>query len=311
MRSLRYFDYRPTQVMNLTDIDDKTIRESHALDKDLLSFTQYYTDAFIQDIQALNIQKPDKLVRVTDYIDTMISMVQKLLDSGYAYVSDDGSVYYDIQQFPEYGKLSGFDVSELKSGARVSQDEFDKENAGDFVLWKAWNKEDGENFYTPSFTYQGERHVIKGRPGWHLECSAVNEYEFGGYIDIHCGAVDNIFPHHECEIAQSEACHKTTFAHYWVHAQHLMVGGKKMAKSAGNFYTLRDIVSLGYTPRAFRYLCLQTHYKSPMNLELENLPGAEEALKRMDRYLAKIQEKAGNDQAKEEATDMLFAQNVL
>ena len=281
VRTLRYFDYRPTHVMNLTDIDDKTIRESQNAGESLFDFTEKYKKAFLEDMHALGIRPADKIVRVTEYQDRMRTMTQTLLDKGFAYVGEDG-IYFSLEKFPEYGALGHIDRSLLRAGARIAQDEFDKEDAGDFVLWKFYKDSDGPVSYDAVFVVNGEQKVFPGRPGWHMECSAVIDTEFGSQVDIHCGGVDNIFPHHDCEIAQSECCSgKKPFAKYWVHGEHLMVEGKKMSKSLGNFLTLRDWQAKGLSPESFRYLTQQVHYRSPMNLVLDNAAGAQQALRRL------------------------------
>ncbi|MBP6931102.1 MAG: cysteine--tRNA ligase, partial [Candidatus Pacebacteria bacterium] len=243
-RTLSYLGYNVKHIMNITDIDDKTIRDSIAEGKTLAEFTEFYTQEFYKDIEAIHIVRAEKYTKATDYIDEMVKMIETLIEKGFAYKGDDGSVYFDIAKDTEYGKLSHFTLSDLKENAkgRMSADEYDKENAQDFALWKAWDENDGEVFWETS--------LGKGRPGWHIECSAMSIAELGDHIDIHTGGVDNMFPHHENEIAQSECATGHQFVKYWMHNEHLMVDGKKMSKSAGNFYTLRDIEKLGITPMA-------------------------------------------------------------
>ncbi|OYW01199.1 MAG: cysteine--tRNA ligase, partial [Acidobacteria bacterium 37-71-11] len=242
-RTLTAFGYRVTQVMNLTDIDDKTIKGAAAEGVTLRKFTDRYVAAFFADIDALGIQRAEHYPRATDFISQQVTLVQRLTERGHTYVQD-GSTYFRIATFPGYGKLSGLDFDQVKVGARVDADEYEKEDVRDFVLWKA--AKPGEPAWDTA--------LGSGRPGWHLECSAMGMTLLGESFDIHTGAVDNIFPHHENEIAQSEAATGKPFVHTWLHAEHLVVEGQKMAKSAGNFFTLRDLLEKGYDPLAIRYL---------------------------------------------------------
>ncbi|MBP6060893.1 MAG: cysteine--tRNA ligase, partial [Candidatus Pacebacteria bacterium] len=241
-RVLSYGGYRVKHIMNLTDVDDKTIRNSQKENRTLKEFTEFYTEAFFKDIKSLNILPPTKFTKATDYVDEMVEMIKKLLENRLAYKSDDGSIYFDIKQFPNYGKLSGVVLEKQKENAsgRIISDEYDKENAQDFALWKAWDEEDGEVFWDTEFG--------RGRPGWHIECSAMSISNLGQELDIHTGGVDNIFPHHENEIAQSEGATGKQFVKYWMHNEWVLVDQKKMAKSANNFYTLKDITDRGISP---------------------------------------------------------------
>ncbi|MBP9715620.1 MAG: cysteine--tRNA ligase [Candidatus Pacebacteria bacterium] len=274
-RTLSYLGYNVKHIMNITDIDDKTIRDSIAEGKTLAEFTEFYTQEFYKDIEAIHIVRAEKYTKATDYIDEMVKMIETLIEKGFAYKGDDGSVYFDIAKDTEYGKLSHFTLSDLKENAkgRMSADEYDKENAQDFALWKAWDENDGEVFWETS--------LGKGRPGWHIECSAMSIAELGDHIDIHTGGVDNMFPHHENEIAQSECATGHQFVKYWMHNEHLMVDGKKMSKSAGNFYTLRDIEKLGITPMAYRYWLYMGNYDTKVNFTIEAVSGAQTALERL------------------------------
>lgn len=282
-RTLKAFGYQVEQVMNITDVDDKTIRGALAKKITLKEFVEPYTEAFFDDMKSLMIEKVEHNPRATDYIPQMIEMIQKLIAKGVAYVGHDGSVYYSISKFPKYGALSHLKLEELKVGAseRVNADEYDKEAVSDFVLWKGLDRErDGEIYWESPFG--------PGRPGWHLECSAMATALLGDSIDIHCGAVDNIFPHHENEIAQSEACTGKAFVKYWLHSEHLIVDGKKMSKSLGNFYTLRDLLEKGYTGREIRYLLLSVHYKTQLNFTLQGLDAARHALQRLDDFVQRL-----------------------
>jgi cysteinyl-tRNA synthetase len=211
-------------------------------------------------------------------------MIEKLIARELAYQADDKSVYFRINRFPNYGHLAHFDLSELRSTGRVKSDEYDKEHVGDFALWKAWDKDDGNVWWESPWG--------RGRPGWHIECSAMAMTLLGEQIDIHCGGVDNIFPHHEAEIAQSEGCSGKTFVRYWLHCAHLMVEGQKMSKSLGNFYTLRDVLEKGYSGREVRYALIRVHYRAPLNFTWEGMEEARQALARIDEWLRRLREAA-------------------
>ena len=285
-RYLKYNGYAVTQVMNLTDVDDKTIKTSIAEKKSLKEFTKPYAEAFFEDLRTLNIEPAEKYPAATDHIPEMIALIQKLIEKGVAYTSGDGSVYYSIDKFPGYGCLAHLDKTGLKAGARVAQDEYDKENLADFALWKAWDEKDGDVAWDSPWG--------RGRPGWHIECSAMSMKYLGETFDIHTGGVDNIFPHHEDEIAQSEAATGRKFVNYWLHCAHLIVDGKKMSKSLGNFFTLRDLLKKGYTGREIRYLLIATHYRQWLNFTLEGLDGAKTALLRLDEFRARLAEVGGS-----------------
>ncbi len=275
--------------MNLTDVDDKTIRDSQKEQKTLKEFTEFYTEEFYKDIKSLNILPPTKFTKATDYIEEMVEIINKLLDKGLAYKSEDGSVYFDIKKFPNYGKLSGIVLEKQKENAsgRIVSDEYDKENAQDFALWKAWDEKDGEVFWDPAKLAGTSTSLGKGRPGWHIECSAMSMANLGEELDIHTGGVDNIFPHHENEIAQSEGATGKQFVKYWMHNEWVLVDQKKMAKSFNNFYTLNDIKDKGVNPLAYRFWLLMGHYRTRVNFVWEALEGAETALKRLyGLYLA-------------------------
>ena len=275
-RTLEYAGYQMTQVMNLTDVDDKTIRGSRQKGVPLKTFTQPFVDAFFADLKALNVEPAEVYPAATDHVPEMIAIIEKLMAKGLAYQSDDKSVYFKVAAFPEYGKLAHLDMTGLKAGARVAQDEYEKESVGDFALWKAWDKADGDVGWESPWG--------RGRPGWHIECSAMATAILGPQMDIHCGGVDNIFPHHEAEIAQSECCSGTRFVRYWLHCAHLMVDGQKMAKSLGNFYTLRDLIAKGWTGREVRYALINVHYRLPLNFTFEGLAAARSALQRIDEW---------------------------
>ena len=279
--------FKVTHVMNLTDVDDKTIKGSQKQQVPLKQFTDFYVKAFFEDIKALNIQPADVYPKATDHIPEMVALIKTLMAKGYAYRGEDGSIYYAISKFADYGKLSKIKTAELKAGARVSQDEYAKEEAQDFALWKAWTPEDGDVYW--------ETELGKGRPGWHIECSAMSMKYLGETFDIHCGGVDNIFPHHENEIAQSEAATDKKFVNYWLHNEHLLVEGKKMAKRFGNFYTLRDLLAKGYDPIAIRYLLLSTHYRQQFNFTFEGLEAAKAAVDRLRNFVRRLHDTDGKD----------------
>lgn len=276
-RFLVFMGYRVIHVMNITDVDDKTIKGANAEKVKLQEYTKKYTDAFFEDIQKLYITKADYYPRATDHIPDMVKMIKGLLQKGYAY-KKDGSVYFSIAKFPNYGRLSKIDLKELKPGQRIESDEYEKESANDFALWK--NKKEGEPFW--------ETKVGPGRPGWHIECSAMSSKYLGQTFDIHCGGVDNVFPHHENEIAQSEAYSGKKFVNYWLHCHHLIVDGEKMSKSKGNFYTLRDLFNKNVDPYALRFILLSTHYHKMLNFTFEALEQASSSLKRIKDFLYEL-----------------------
>ncbi|MGD9253973.1 MAG: cysteine--tRNA ligase [Holophagae bacterium] len=276
-RTLRLFGYRVTQVMNLTDVDDKTIREAAAAGLELRDYTDRYIEAFFEDLDALRIERAEHYPRATDYVPQMVELVRRLEDAGHAYRSD-GSVYYRISTFDEYGKLSGVRPEANLVGARVDSEEYEKDDARDFVLWK------GPRENEP----QWQTELGPGRPGWHLECSAMSIALLGESFDIHTGGVDNIFPHHENEIAQSEGATGRSFARFWLHAEHLVVEGEKMAKSKGNFFTLRELLERGYDPVVLRYLLISVPYRQKLNFTMDGLHAAQQAVERIANTLRRL-----------------------
>lgn len=274
-RYLSYSGYNVKHVMNITDIDDKTIRDSIKEGKSLKDFTEFYTQGFFQDRDMLNIIPADAYPKATDYINQMVHITEELINKGNAYRSKDESIYFDITSFPNYGKLAHIDTTELKENAkgRIKSDEYEKDSVQDFALWKAYDESDGDVFWDTS--------LGKGRPGWHIECTAMSIENLGEQIDIHTGGVDNIFPHHENEIAQSECYTGKQFVKYWMHNEWLLVNGKKMSKSAGNFYTLRDLIDKGISPLGYRMWLATAHYRTQTNLNIDALQGADIALKRL------------------------------
>ena len=283
-RYIKFRGFEVEQVQNLTDVDDKTIRSSVEQGLPLREYTQKYIDAFFDDLAKLNIERAEHYPAATDHVPEMIALIERLFEKGIAYQSGDGSVYYSIDKFAEYGKLARLDREGMQSGARVAQDEYDKENASDFALWKAYVPEDGDVWWDSPWG--------RGRPGWHIECSAMAMKYLGESFDLHTGGVDNIFPHHEDEIAQSEAATGKPYSTYWMHCGYLVVDGRKMSKSLGNFYTLREILEMGYTGREVRYELLSAHYRQSLNFAFKSLDANRAALKRLDEFFAKISEKA-------------------
>jgi cysteinyl-tRNA synthetase len=276
-RFLIFMGYKVIHVMNITDVDDKTIKGASEQGVKLQEYTKKYTDAFFEDIQTLHISRADYYPRATDHIPEMVAMVKGLLEKGYAY-EKDGSVYFSIAKFPDYGRLSKIKLSELKPGQRIESDEYEKESANDFALWK--KRKEGEPFW--------ETEIGQGRPGWHIECSVMSSKYLGETFDIHCGGVDNIFPHHENEIAQSEACSGKKFVNYWLHCHHLIVAGEKMSKSKGNFYTLRDLLAKNIDPASLRFLLLSTHYRKMLNFTFEALDQSKASLQRIKDFVYEL-----------------------
>ena len=277
-RTLKYFGFEVIHVMNITDVDDKTIVGAQKEGKTLEEFTEKYTKAFFEDIETLNIEKADYYPRATKHIKEMITIIKGLPNKGHAY-EKDGSIYFKISTFTNYGKLSKIKIDELRSTGRVDTDEYTKESIHDFVLWKA--KKEGEPFW--------ETELGPGRPGWHIECSAMSMKYLGETFDIHCGGVDNIFPHHENEIAQSEAYTGKKFVNYWLHCHHLIVNGEKMSKSKGNYYTLRDLLAKNFNPRAISFLLMSTHYRKVLDFTFEGLKQASSSLKRIQNFIFELE----------------------
>lgn len=295
IRTLRFLGYKARTVMNITDIDDKTIRDSQKSGKSLQEFTEYYTGEFLSDLTKLSIQKADTIAPISGLIPEMEKLIQGLLDRGYAYLADDGSIYYRVEKFKKYGELAHLDMSGMKSSVRINNDEYDKDNVADFALWKAYDTTaDGPNKWDAKFTIEGGEIILPGRPGWHIECSACNYRFFGEQIDIHMGGIDNLFPHHQNEVAQTEAFTGKQFSKYWMHGGHLLVDNKKMAKSAGNFYTLRDVVEkmkpLDETivTKGFRLMALQNQYRENFNFTFERLAAAINTIKGLDEMMKRL-----------------------
>jgi cysteinyl-tRNA synthetase len=276
-RWLRARGYRLNHVMNITDVEDKIIKNALAQGKNIQEYTAVYTKAFFEDTAILRLERPERIAEATAEIADMIAAVEKLEDKGYTYKSD-GSVYYRISKFPEYGKLSHADFGGMQAGARVDVDEYDKADARDFVLWKA--KKEGEPSWPAPF---GD-----GRPGWHIECSVMAMKYLGETLDIHAGGVDLIFPHHENEIAQSEAITGKPFARFWLHSEHLNIDSQKMSKSLGNIYTLRELLSMGHAPEAVRYLLASVPYRKKLNFTTDGLTAAAASIERLRNFKLRL-----------------------
>ena len=277
-RWLQARGYQLNHVMNITDVDDKILRNAAKEGKSLQDYTEPYTQAFLEDTGKLRLQRPERMVKATEHINEMVEAVQTLDEKGFTYTSE-GSTYYRISKFPSYGKLSHLDFSGVKDGARVDNDEYDKDSARDFVLWKA--RKENETFWwdTP---------IGAGRPGWHIECSVMAMKYLGETLDIHAGGIDLTFPHHENEIAQSEAISGKPFAKYWLHSEHLNIDMQKMSKSLGNFYTLRDLVGMGYTADQLRYLLASVPYRKKLNFTLDGLVAAKSSIQRLRDYKLRL-----------------------
>ena len=300
-RVIQFNGMKIKQVMNLTDVDDKTIKGANAAGVKLTDYTKTYKDAFFADLKKLNIQSAEVYPAATDHIPEMIDLVADLVKKGIAYQSEDGSVYFNVRKFPGYGKLAHIDFDHQQTGARCASDEYDKENVGDFALWKAWEESDGPVAWDSPWG--------KGRPGWHIECSAMSMKYLGETFDLHTGGIDNLFPHHENEIAQAEASTGKEFVKTWMHCAHLRVNGEKMSKSLGNFFTLRDLLEKGYTGREIRYVLINAHYRSGLNFAFTALDDARKSLARIDACVEQATEGAVPEWAQKHLEDFAAAVN--
>jgi cysteinyl-tRNA synthetase len=292
-RTLEFADYDVKHVMNITDVEDKIIKRVRENKSTLREFTGKFEAAFLEDMRALGCREPHQMPRATEHIPEIIELIEKLIARGVAYQAADRSIYFSIEKYcgcgGHYGQLLKLNMDELRTGERVSADEYEKESAADFALWKARVPDDGEVFWPAPF---GE-----GRPGWHIECSAMSLKALGETFDLHLGGEDLKFPHHEDEIAQSEGATGKPFVKYWLHGAHLLVEGKKMSKSLGNYFTLRDLIAKDYTGREVRYLLLKAHYRGTFNFTLEGLNEAKSALAKIDECVSKLREIAGTTMA--------------
>lgn len=278
-RFLKLRGFQLKHVMNLTDVDDRIIANAAAAGKNIREYTEKFAQAFFDDCKALSIEAPEHWIRATDHIDDMVQLIQRLQEKTFTYASE-GSIYYRIAKFPNYGKLSKIDLTGIQPGARVDNDRYEKESARDFALWKA--PKPGEHFW--------ETAIGPGRPGWHIECSAMAMKYLGETLDIHAGGIDLAFPHHENEIAQSEAATGKPFARYWLHAEHLLVGGEKMSKSLGNFLTLRDLFARGHRPSAVRFALASVPYHKQLNFTFDGLTQATNSVERLRNFANRLQQ---------------------
>ena len=300
-RTLEFSGYEVRHVMNITDVEDKIIKRVRETKTNLRDFTGKYEAAFLDDLKALGCHLPHLTPRATEHIPEMLDLIGKLIERGMAYKAADGSVYFSIEKYRgcgcKYGQLVKLNFDEMRAGQRVASDEYDKESVADFALWKARVPDDGDVFWPSPW---GE-----GRPGWHIECSAMSIKALGTTFDLHLGGEDLAFPHHEDEIAQSEGATGKPFVKYWMHGAHLMVEGKKMSKSLGNFFTLRDLLAKGFTGREVRYLLLTAHYRETFNFTLDGLAGARTALARIDECISKLRERGAPAPAPADASELL------
>lgn len=302
VKTLRFLWYNTKTVMNITDVDDKTIRDSQAAWEKLWDFTKKYTDIFLSDLKKLNITPADEIVPVTTLIPEMVRMIQTMVNRKNAYLWEDGSIYFDVKTYKKYWNLAWIDMCNhwLKAWARVDNDEYDKDNVADFVLWKSWKKEDWENFWEEEFDINWKKIILKWRPGWHIECSACNMKYFGSQIDIHMWWVDLIFPHHQNEIAQTESCTRKEFSKYWLHSGHITVDGKKMSKSANNFYTIKDLeekyshLKSSVLYRALRLSFLNAKYNSQVDFSFDKLEANINVINSVDEVIKSINREIEN-----------------
>ena len=294
-RALEYAGYRLKHVMNLTDVDDKTIRDSRKAGVPLRDYTRRFKDAFFEDLKTLSVEPATVYPAATDHVPEMIALIKRLFDAGVAYQAPDKCVYFSVSKFPGYGKLAHIDRSGMRSGVRISNDEYAKDDVGDFALWKAWDENDGDVKWDSPWG--------PGRPGWHIECSAMSMKYLGESFDLHTGGIDNLFPHHENEIAQAEAATGKPFVRQWLHCAHLRVDGEKMSKSLGNFYTLRDLLAKGWSGREIRYVLVSAHYRQPLNFAFDALAAARTALSRVDEFTTRMEALAAGAPAPAEAPE--------
>jgi len=289
VRYLKFKGYRVKRVMNLTDIEDKAIATARKDGKTLQELTDYYSRIFFEDMEKLNLLPADVFPRATQHVPEMIEIIQKMMVNGYAYRGEDGSIYYEVSKFNDWGELSHLKIKPGKK--KIKRDEWGEDSAilSDFALWKSYEKEDGDVFW--------ETELGKGRPGWHIECSAMSTKHLGTHFDIHIGGVDNIYPHHETVIAQNFGAFGEKPSKYWLHSRHLMIDGRKMSKSTGNFFTLRNLLEKKYDPMAIKYLLLTKSYRRRLNFTLEGIKMAGDKLEKIRRIIDKLKESDGTDDA--------------
>ena len=286
-RWLLHLRYDVKHVMNITDVDDKTIKKAKQMKVSLSRITDKYTQYFMEDLTWLKMIPADIYPTATESIPKMISMIERLLEKGFAYCEDDGSVYFNISSFPNYGKLTQINISAQRTGDRVMEDEYDKDAPQDFALWKGWKEEDGEVVWDAPWG--------RGRPGWHIECSAMSSESLGDHFDIHCGGVDNMFPHHENEIAQSQCATDQPFVNFWLHSEFLMLDGGKMSKSLGNFYRISALKELGFTAESIRYQLLAGHYRSKIIFSIDKKHEGDKVVQRLSDFYNRLQKMNANE----------------
>ncbi len=286
-RWLLHLRYDVKHVMNITDVDDKTIKKAKQMKVSLSRITDKYTQYFMEDLTWLKMIPADIYPTATESIPKMISMIERLLEKGFAYREDDGSVYFNISSFPNYGKLTQINISAQRTGDRVMEDEYDKDAPQDFALWKGWKEEDGEVVWDAPWG--------RGRPGWHIECSAMSSESLGDHFDIHCGGVDNMFPHHENEIAQSQCATNQPFVNFWLHSEFLMVDSGKMSKSLGNFYRISALKELGFTAENIRYQLLAGHYRSKITFSIDKKHEGDKVVQRLSDFYNRLQKMNANE----------------
>lgn len=289
-RILKFSGYEVNHVMNITDVDDRIIKKCGVENISISELTPQYLDAFYEDMYILGIEPAEYYPLATEHITDMIKLIEKLVGRKHAYITNEGSVFFDITSFVDYGKLSKISADSLKQTDRVSSDEYEKENPTDFALWKAWKPEDGDVGWNSPWG--------RGRPGWHIECSAMSMKYLGEYFDIHCGGTDLMFPHHENEIAQSVGATGNEFVNIWLHCEHLLVNNTKMSKSLGNYFTLKDLLKKGFAPETLRYFLLTTHYRQKINLTFEHLDAAASSVKRLRDFSRRLELLAGESKGK-------------
>jgi len=286
-RWLLHLRYDVKHVMNITDVDDKTIKKAKQMKVSLSRITDKYTQYFMEDLTWLKMIPADIYPTATESIPKMISMIERLLEKGFAYCEDDGSVYFNISSFPNYGKLTQINISAQRTGDRVMEDEYDKAAPQDFALWIGWIEEDGEVVWDAPWG--------RGRPGWHIECSAMSSESLGDHFDIHCGGVDNMFPHHENEIAQSQCATDQPFVNFWLHSEFLMLDGGKMSKSLGNFYRISALKELGFTAESIRYQLLAGHYRSKITFSIDKKHEGDKVVQRLSDFYTRLQKMNANE----------------
>ena len=285
-RWLLHLGFSVNHIMNITDIDDKTIKKAQDNGVKLQTITDYYTSQFMSDLEWLKIIPADSFPRATKHIDEIIGLIQVLLEKNHAYVEEDGSVYFKISSYRDYGRLTGLNMKNQKDKNKISSDEYEKNFASDFALWKGWKDEDGDIMWDAPWG--------KGRPGWHIECSAMSIGALGDHFDIHCGGVDNLFPHHENEIAQSVCATGKSFVNYWLHSEHLLFDSEKMSKTSGNYYKIQELKKKGFTPESIRYLLLSGHYRTKISFKMGKKHESDKVIEKVSNFYTMLKENINN-----------------